>query len=350
MPEFMAMGIFSNVGGNPQPYLAKVNSDASFDSSFTPIVDGTILCGDKQSDGKIIIFGEHLNYNGIPVTNLMRINTDNTLDNTFSCAITGTVNDINVLASGKILIGGNFTLGTTRNFARLNSDGTLDETFYLFDANFNGYVSRILVLTDNSIVLCGTFTTITDTVSRVSLAKFDVNGVVDETFDLFIDELSGFTTVNRVRQRSDGDLIVCGEFQRVESSLSYFLQIEASGAPYLETYMDGPVADCDIQSDDKVVIIGSFTEVDTIAVEHIARVDAFGAFDGTFHSASFENGAPSNIEIITDDSIFVWGGWETTELENITYLARYYPTGFLNVGWDANIDYFLSTNGFLHLA
>lgn len=118
--------------------------DTSFDigTGFDAIVRDAVL----QSDGKIVVAGSFLNFNGTPIRRVARLNTDGTLDTSFSPPTHSSDSGLNTLLlqdDGKILLGGLFNDFTPvgkkfySHLIRLNTDGSLDETF---DFTVNGQV------------------------------------------------------------------------------------------------------------------------------------------------------------------------------------------------------------------
>jgi uncharacterized delta-60 repeat protein len=117
-------------GTSNEIYVAKLNSDGSFDSSFD--TDGKVVISGVtgnnqailQSDNKIVIGSSY---------KVIRINTDGSFDNSFGTNGVVALSDIEVtslvlLESGKIALAGT-KLGTSFAVARLNTNGSLDNSF-----------------------------------------------------------------------------------------------------------------------------------------------------------------------------------------------------------------------------
>ena len=117
-------GGFTNVGGTARNYIARLNPDGRVDT-FDPNVTGwwwtAVYSIALQSDGKILIGGWFTNVGGTPRNYIARLNQDGSVD-TFNPDANSPVYSIAVQSDGKILIGGDFTgvSGITRNhIARL---------------------------------------------------------------------------------------------------------------------------------------------------------------------------------------------------------------------------------------
>ncbi|MGN6553360.1 MAG: Calx-beta domain-containing protein, partial [Verrucomicrobiota bacterium] len=116
--------------------IAGVNVNGSLDTSFNPGsgANAFISAIDQTPNGQLIIGGAFTSYNGTLRNRIARLNSNGTLDSAFTPGFgaNGTVRAVAAQADGKIVIGGDFTSygGTPRNYlARLNANGTLDTTF-----------------------------------------------------------------------------------------------------------------------------------------------------------------------------------------------------------------------------
>ena len=178
--------------------------DAAFNVSANEPINKIRL----QPDGKIIVGGRFTSVAGSPRSRIARLNADGTIDITFDAGpINSAVNDIGLQPDGKVVIGGQFGLGGATYLARLNTDGSQDTGFLPV---FNGEVRTLKVQTDGKIVVGGLFTTVNG-VTRNRIARLNVNGSVDLTFD---PGLGANNAVNSVDVQPDGNILVAGDFTR----------------------------------------------------------------------------------------------------------------------------------------
>jgi uncharacterized delta-60 repeat protein len=156
-------------------HIARLNADGSVDASFTPGagVNGSVRAISVQLDGKILIGGIFTNVNGFARNRVARLNSDGTVDTSFTPGVgaNDVVYAIAVQSNGRIVLGGSFTTasGVTRNrITRLNPDGTVDPTIN-FGTGANDFVAALLVqqdtiaglatnVPDEKIILAGNFT------------------------------------------------------------------------------------------------------------------------------------------------------------------------------------------------
>lgn len=166
--KILAGGLFNTFNSTFEPFLARLNTNGSVDTTFNTVgvgVNNYVYSIALQSDGKILIGGSFHLYNSTATNQIARLNTDGSLDSTFSSG-TGTgginspaINSIALQSDGKMMIGGGFTSynGTTANrIARLNTDGSLDNTFNT-GTGANNTVWSITVQSDNQILMSGVF-------------------------------------------------------------------------------------------------------------------------------------------------------------------------------------------------
>lgn len=207
-------GQFTSYNGTPINRIARLNSDGTLDNSFKPGtgVDMGVNTIVVQPDGKIIIGGSFTSYNGTSRNSIARLKADGTLDDTFNNCLGsyGSVSTIVLQKDGKIIIGGNFTScgGTIRNrIARLNYDGTLDVTFDPV-AGANSSVRSAFLQPDGKIIVGGVFTSYNGS-SRNHIARLNTDGTLDAAFNPGVGANSD---VNTIAIQTDAKIIIGGFF------------------------------------------------------------------------------------------------------------------------------------------
>lgn len=211
----------------PEARLIRLNSDGTLDSSFNiGKFDVGITSIVEQSDGKLLVSGNFSTFNGTNVNRVVRLNSNGSLDNSFSTG-SGFDNIVYALAiqsDGKILVGGNFTTYnniTANRIVRLNSDGSIDNNFITSGTGFDRSISEIKILSDNKILVCGSFTNYNGTTAN-NLIKLNIDGSIDNSF-------------------------------------------QTSSSPNNDTLNSSYIADIEIDNNGKILICGShFTNIDNI--------------------------------------------------------------------------------------
>ena len=165
-----------------------------------------------QPDGKILIGGDFTTFNGVARGSVARLSADGSLDTSFNpgSGANGEVNDLALQPDGKIVIGGNFTQynGVARErIARANPDGSLDTSFDP-GTGANAQVNTITLMSGGRILIGGFFTQVNGA-SRNRIARLNVNGSLDASFD----PGSGFNDiVLTTTLQPDGKILIGGVF------------------------------------------------------------------------------------------------------------------------------------------
>jgi uncharacterized delta-60 repeat protein len=130
--QLMVGGNFSTISGQRQPYLARLQPDASLDPLFKPVLEGPfaglfteVYDIEYQPDGRILIVGDFSSVNGQSRPGVARLFPDGTLDESFNPDVSSVprLTWASLLQpDGKIIIYG-------WDLMRLNADGTADTDF-----------------------------------------------------------------------------------------------------------------------------------------------------------------------------------------------------------------------------
>ncbi len=298
--KILISGSFTYYHGIARNKIARLNSDGTLDLTFDPGTGPSSLINTLalQSNGKIIIAGYFNSYNGIAVNRIARLNVDGTFDGTFD---TGTgvdqvVYSIAIQNDDKIIIGGEFTLfnGINRyRVARLNIDGMLDTTFDP-GGGANAAITTMAIQNDGKVIVAGGFIWLNGpNVNRV--ARLNTDGTVDTSFDSGTGPSSGL--LRTVTVQVDGKIIIGGDFNSYNGTLvNRIAQLNEDGSIdgtfNLGTGASTSVMSIDLQVDGKIIIGGLFTSYNGTGRNHIARLHANGTLDASFYPGT---GANSNI-------------------------------------------------------
>ena len=209
-------GDFTSYNGTNVNKVARLNIDGSLDTTFNynPLnpgfgPNGTVDAVALDANQRVIIGGDFDSVAGVTSGAVARLNTDGSLDTTFTPGIgtynpdtfaTDPVKAVAVQTNGQILIGGsfaNYNLANYNGLARLNPDGTLDLTFQPGNGTYNPVtgladaVDAILIQPDGNILIGGNFTAYNQT-RRIGLARVFPDGSLDTSFmDTTYNEFAG---------------------------------------------------------------------------------------------------------------------------------------------------------------
>jgi uncharacterized delta-60 repeat protein len=290
-------------------------ASGTWSADFNPGTNGIVYALAIQSDGKILVGGYFSWLRGEKRANLARLNADGSLDTGFDPDVgDGTVKALAVQSDGKIVVGGTFTElgGETRNFiGRLNADGTLDTAFdpgnYFTGLGWG--VNAVVMQADGKIVAGGYFDGWTSQHSRENIVRLNTDGSVDTAYNP-----GAGSRVYTLALEEDGK-ILAGIYGYLNYQMrSPIYRISTDGTRSTLAYAEGSVTYTQVyallvQSDGKILVGGSFSELDNADRDDIGRLNADGNLDTTFNpGASFWVYALAQQ---ADNKLLVGGGFTT---------------------------------------
>lgn len=268
------------------------NVAGGFDRTVRSIVQA------KDGSGKYYVAGDFLIYGTKVASRLIRLNADMSMDTSFAPpAFNNVIYSLAASTDGRIYVGGAFTTFTgfthTR-LVRLNVDGSVDASFNVGSTGFSSTVQALAL--DESLgrlYVAGAFTTYKGLAApRIAALKTD-----DASFD---------TTFN------------CGACISAPSSATvYALAVIPGQGLYLG---------------------GTFTIINTVTLNRIARLNAAGAVDTSFTTSTGTIGFDSTVYAIERDaagSIYVGGTFgKYRGSANAYRFTRLNPTtGAIDASW-----------------
>ncbi len=287
--------------------------DPTFSTAAFSLLNSGIAVTVAQPDGKYIVGGNFTVAGGLARFGLARLNNDGTLDASFDPpefydqsttpnSLGGTIRTIALQSNGKILVGGRFTvLGSSyESLIRLNSDGSIDTSFVDMSVQFfpNDEIRRIIVLPDDTFVIGGSFNVSNQSVSTSQVAKFDTNGNFNPAFRMI--NFGG--TLRDLVVQPDGKVIVCDlNIQRQNADGS-------TDASY-PSVIAGGVTRMVLRPDNKLLIAGSFQQVNGFAQGRLALINSDASLDLTFNQNGIGAvGGNINDVILTSQGTMFVGG------------------------------------------
>ncbi len=158
----IAVGDFTQVGGRALNRVARFSPEGELDEAFDPGSgpNSSVYAAVVQPDGRILLGGAFSAVNGTPRSHLCRLEPDGMPDIGFRGMANAPVETLALQADGRLLVGGHFTQsGSTPagRLMRLLGDGTLDPTFDI-GAGANGIVRTLAIELDGKVLAGGDFT------------------------------------------------------------------------------------------------------------------------------------------------------------------------------------------------
>jgi uncharacterized delta-60 repeat protein len=305
-------GTFENLIGPDTKGIARLNADGSIDNTFDPAISGYVTCVKVQADGKILVSGDDFQENNKP---MYRLNADGSIDNTFDfpTSLNATFSQsFDITSNGKLIVA--FMVGSGNYIRRLNTDGTVDNTFsQIGDGWFNNAIRTVKVLPNDKIFVGGNFSNIAGFQAYKRLVLLNANGTPDNDFasNFVIDN----GLVESIDVQEDGKIIIGGTFTNINGLVrNRVARLNADGT------LDGGtvdnifgsgftvgVGDIKVLANGKILVVGSFSEYNGELANRIIALNSDGSVDETYDFGSGFNSSALHISMQADGKIIVGG-------------------------------------------
>ena len=337
-------GDYLNFNGAVTPYLCRLFQDGSKDSSFNlgTSFNGKVYCSLIQPDGKIILGGSFTTFNGINANRLIRLNSDGSIDTTFNTSIaasSGIVYGLVLQTNGSVVIVGSFTKynGITANrVARILPNGNLD-TGFITGLAANGLVEEVQLQPDGKIILAGSFDSFNG-ISNSKIIRLNADGSADASFVIG----SGFSaSVSALALQPDGKIIAGGDFviyNGITANKIVRLNIDGSVDTSFVSglgFNTGAVEVIKLNSVGAIMVGGSFTGTyNGIDVNRLTCLSSNGVLDPTFDiGAGPFSASVLDVANAADGSSYIGGSFSIFDSQNQGRLAKIDAFGALDIGY-----------------
>lgn len=387
----LAGGDFTFFNHFPFDYVTRLNPNASVDSSFLLDMAGpsgpvnqvisqstnNSLINPQTNNGPIMIVGGFNQVDGVNRNGVARVNLNGSLDESFD---PGSGADNSVFAMAPVLLptpagpqatyfylagsfvnyNGNHCGGVTRISASTNASSVQGTT----DANFNdgqgatgsnAIIRALAVQVNGDVIVGGDFTSF-DGVTHNHLARLNVDGSIDPTFN----PSTGSDPADSVRAiavQPDGRILIGGFFTNVNgTNCNYLARLNTDGT--LDTNFNlgtnaisGPnnaVLALAVDSQQRILVGGQFTSFSNFYESGILRLNPDGTIDPTINfGAGAEGGFVDAITVQTNDEIDLGGGFSIFEGQSANNFIRLYGGAVIG---DGTIDFTVTNYGVLDSA
>ena len=328
---------------------------------------GTVYALANQAlDGTTIVAGSFNSFDSHPYSRIVRLLPNGYQDPSFLATPNSGPNDfIGALTLypststnyGKMLIAGNFTSfnGTNRfRIARLNYDGSLDTSFNP-GLGANGMIWSVALLPNDQVVMGGEFTAYNGT-NINEVARLNQDGSLDTSFN---PGTGPDAVVNSLAVDAAGRVVIGGAFSTVAGVTSggvARLKVDGSvdtsfavgiGTYNPDNYSTDPIYAVAVQTDGRILVGGSFANMQLTTYNGLARLNTDGSVDSTFKPGNGTlnptTGDVDTVYAITlqpDGGILIGGNFTTFNQTRRVGVARLFAldgtvdTSFMDVAYN----------------
>ena len=323
---YVAITVFS--GPSTTAYLRRHNADGTLDNSWT---EPNVAPASKryfglavEPDGSLLISGQFSSVNGVGKSNLVRILPAGNVDLNFTAAVLGTAaGQLQVLPGGKILVG--YYITGQGTLTRVNHDGSPDGTFIL-SPTVSVITSKYVVDPMGRILFVGVSSS---AVRR--LFRLNPNGDADGSFN---PNVTKYGSILSLAIQSDGKVLLGGSFSQLNGTARAMIgRVNTDGTldPTFDpgSGFNGPPSRLVVQSDGKIIAAGSFTSYNGSARAGLVRINPDGGIDASFNP-TITGGSVLTVSLQTDGRILIGGSFTMVDGSSRTGVARLSSGGVLD--------------------
>ena len=349
--KILVGGDFTLYGSTSCNYIARLNTDGSYDSTFSigTGFNANVRTIAVQNDTKILVGGAFTTYQGIAYNYLIRLNSSGSVDSGFNLGSgpDDIVNTILLQTDQKILIAGEFDYydsNITGKIARLTSVGFYDTSFDIGFLGFNNTVYTIALQTDGSMYVGGDFTEY-DGYSTSKITRLTTDGLVDASFSIG----TGFNnSVYHIRLLNNLNIIVTGAFTLYNTiSNNRIIELTYNGSIASVSYGSGfnsSVRKTVVELSGNYLIGGDFTTYNSSNANYITRLNSNGTISTNypFPTTTF-NGSVYDIYVENSSNYLVGGNFTTYNGSSANYITRLIENPYVWINTSNNLFTNIST-------
>lgn len=338
-------GRFFTYNDTPRMHVARLQVNGALDTGYEVTglhVSGWVYAMAESSTGSLYLGGNDLRSVGGNDLRVVRVSVNGVIDPDFDIGSgpNATVTDIVLLSDGKTAITGGFSAcdGVTMfGHAVLEANGS-PVTAYNPGSGFNNdRVQQLIVQPDGRILARGMFKGY-GAVPREGFARLLADGTLDTSFEVAPWHPYFFAS-NKMALQPDGKIVVVGGFSTFGGApYDRILRLNSDGS--LDAGFDpgsglnGGATDVGLQPDGRMVVVGSFTQANGMARQHLARFNADGSLDASFDPGPGPDQAVSAVHVLSDGRILIAGAFANYAGVPRNRIARLFPDGSLDPSFD----------------
>lgn len=228
-----------------------------------------------------------------------------------------------------------FVYSLTSSFAF--SQIKIDSSFNTFNNNVISNV-QALVKQNNKLLLAGSFTKIAG-VKCSNICRLLNDSVVDPSFM----SGTGFNgAVKKMVVLTNDKILVMGSFTSYSTAnINYLMRLNSNGTPdltFVPNFDAGSVLnDFVVQADGKVIVVGTFNTYSGLPRKNIVRLISNGSLDVGFNSGNTSNGVFNKVVLQSTGNIILIGNFNNHLSTSVKSIVRLLPTGLVDTGFSCSL-------------
>ena len=269
----------------------------------------------------------------VPITKISPISTSG-LDNS--------IVDMFLQSDGKIVAVGFFSQFAHAKLIyviRLNSDITIDTSFNT-GSGFDGFALDIVQQTDGKYVIVGSFNSYNG-VPANNIIRLNLDGSVDTSFNTGSGFGPSYGVATKIAIQSDNKLIITGSFTSYNGSpINSIIRLNSDGTrdtsfnPGSGFSFDSDINGLGVLSNGQIIVAGNFNSYNNVSCPMMIKLNSNGTRDTSFHytstgtSSKYINAMHITLDLISGAdkiTIAIYDG-----STNTSGLERYLYNGYLD--------------------
>ena len=269
----------------------------------------------------------------VPITKISPISTS---------GLANSIVDMVLQSDGKIVAVGffsQFAQAKLHYVIRLNSDITIDTSF-ITGSGFDGFARGIVQQTDGKYVIIGSFNSYNG-VPANNIIRLNLDGSVDTSFNPGSGFGTSYGAATNIAIQSDNKLIITGSFTSYNGSpINRIIRLNSDGTrdtsfnPGSGFSSDSEINGLGVLSNGQIIVAGNFNSYNNVSCPMMIKLNSNGTRDTSFHytstgtSSKYINAMHITLDLISGAdkiTIAIYDG-----STNTSGLERYLYNGYLD--------------------
>ncbi|MFZ1229664.1 MAG: T9SS type A sorting domain-containing protein [Saprospiraceae bacterium] len=325
-------GQFTTFNGVAKSKIVKLLSDGSIDNTFaigSGITNGNVYDLIINKQNAIMVLGSFNAYNSSSANNIIALNPNGTknvgFNSPFSSGLERYLYSIVQLDDGSYIFGGFYSSPASSFLYKTFENGIFDLNFdEFFQISIKGGVFSVKKTADEDLIIGGSFEKYRKWIGN-GIIKISQSGQKYINFNANKGINGPVSSIRAVTKDNNGKYLIAGNIlQYNDKSCRGLLRVDENGQADsafdigvgVDLGEEDLIISVDVQSDDKIIAVGSFSHFNYILKKNIVRLNPDGSIDPSFITATGTNssnngfdGPVTTVHIQADGRILLGGSF-----------------------------------------